>query len=190
MQNDRSVLAKLLPIARQIDRFTHLIGKLAYWLVLVMIGVGVWNVLGRYIGNAIGQNLSSNALIETQWYLFDLVFLLGAAYALQHDEHVRVDIFYARWSRRRKAMADLFGTLVFLLPFSVLVIVFSWGAVTKSWAVRETSPDPGGLIRYPIKTMIIVSFVLLILQGISEAIKNWAIIKGESTQSLAEEESE
>lgn len=190
MQNDRSVLAKLLPIARKIDRFTHLIGKLAYWLVLVMIGVGVWNVLGRYIGNAIGQNLSSNALIETQWYLFDLVFLLGAAYALQHDEHVRVDIFYARWSRRRKAMADLFGTLVFLLPFSVLVIVFSWGAVTKSWAVRETSPDPGGLIRYPIKTMIIVSFVLLILQGISEAIKNWAIIKGDSTQNLAEEESE
>ena len=194
MQNDRSVLTKLLPIARKIDRFTNLIGKLAYWLVLVMIGVGVWNVLGRYIGNAIGQNLSSNALIETQWYLFDLVFLLGAAYALQHDEHVRVDIFYARWSRRRKAIADLFGTLFFLLPFSVLVIVFSWGAVTKSWAVRETSPDPGGLIRYPIKTMIIVSFVLLILQGISDAIKNWAIIKGEPTQNLAqsldEEESE
>lgn len=143
-----------------------------------MIGVGVWNVLGRYIGNAIGQNLSSNALIETQWYLFDLVFLLGAAYTLQHNEHVRVDVFYDRWNKRRQAMANLFGTLVFLLPFSVLVIYFSWGSVLQSWAVRETSPDPGGLARYPIKSMIIVSFLLLIAQGISDAIKNWAIIKG------------
>lgn len=171
-------MQSLIQVARRIDRFTHLIGKLAYWLVLVMIGVGVWNVLGRYIGHAVGQNLSSNALIETQWYLFDLVFLLGAAYTLQHNEHVRVDVFYARWNRRRRAIADLIGTLFFLLPFSALVIWFSWGAVARSWAVRETSPDPGGLARYPIKTMIIVSFVLLILQGISEAIKNFAIIQG------------
>lgn len=172
-------MQSLIQVARQIDRFTHLIGKLAYWLVLVMIGVGVWNVLGRYIGNAVGQNLSSNALIETQWYLFDLVFLLGAAYTLQHNEHVRVDVFYARWNRRRRAIADLIGTLFFLLPFSALVIWFSWGAVAKSWAVRETSPDPGGLARYPIKTMIIISFALLILQGISDAIKNLAIMQGE-----------
>ena len=178
-------MQSLIQIARTIDRFTNLIGKLAYWLVLVMIGVGVWNVLGRYVGNAIGQNLSSNALIETQWYLFDLVFLLGAAYTLQHDEHVRVDVFYARLNHRRKAIADLIGTLFFLLPFSILVIWFSWGAVVKSWAVRETSPDPGGLARYPIKTVIIVSFVLLILQGISDAIKNFAIIQGELS---AEEE--
>ena len=172
-------MQSLIQVARTIDRFTNLIGKLAYWLVLVMIGVGVWNVLGRYIGNAVGQNLSSNALIETQWYLFDLVFLLGAAYTLQHNEHVRVDVFYARLNRRRKAIADLIGTLFFLLPFSVLVIWFSWEAVVRSWAVRETSPDPGGLARYPIKTVIIVSFVLLILQGISDAIKNFAIIRGE-----------
>ncbi|MEL7225141.1 MAG: TRAP transporter small permease subunit [Cyanobacteria bacterium J06576_12] len=171
-------MRSLLPIAYKIDRFTHAIGKFAYWLVLLMIGVGVWNVLGRYIGNAIGQNLSSNALIETQWYLFDLVFLLGAAYTLQHNDHVRVDVFYARFSRKGKAIADLIGTLFFLLPFSTLVIWFSWRAVFRSWAVRETSPDPGGLIRYPIKTMILVSFALLILQGISDAIKNWAIIQG------------
>lgn len=178
-------MQSLIQVARRIDCITHLIDKLAYWLVLVMIGVGVWNVLGRYIGNAVGQNLSSNALIETQWYLFDLVFLLGAAYTLQHNEHVRVDVFYARWSRRRRAIADLIGTLFFLLPFSALVIWFSWGAVAKSWAVRETSPDPGGLARYPIKTMIIISFALLMLQGISDAIKNLAIIQG---QLPAEEE--
>lgn len=175
----------LLQVAHHIERFTNAIGKLAYWLVLVMIGVGVWNVLGRYLGNAIGQNLSSNALIETQWYLFDLVFLLGAAYTLQHNEHVRVDVFYARWSRRRQAMADLFGTVVFLIPFSVLAIYFSWGAVLQSWAVRETSPDPGGLARYPIKTMILVSFALLILQGIADAIKNLAILCGHVTTEIA-----
>ncbi|MGB3294298.1 MAG: TRAP transporter small permease subunit [Phormidesmis sp.] len=172
-------MRSLLSLSHKIDHFTNLIGKLAYWLVLIMIGVGVWNVLGRYVGNVVGQNLSSNALIETQWYLFDLVFLLGAAYTLQHNEHVRVDVFYARWNRRRRAIADLIGTLFFLLPFSVLVIGFSWGAVAKSWAVRETSPDPGGLARYPIKTVIIISFVLLILQGISDTIKNFAIIQGE-----------
>ena len=183
MRNDRPPKAKtraesLLPVARAIDRFTNTIGKLTYWLVLVMIGVGVWNVLGRYIGNAVGQNLSSNALIETQWYLFDLVFLLGAAYTLQHNEHVRVDVFYDRWNRKRKALADLLGTLFFLIPFSVLVIYFSWASVVQSWVTRETSPDPGGLSRYPIKAMVIVSFLLLIIQGISEAIKNWAIVQG------------
>ena len=180
MRNDRPTRASsLLPIARKIDRFTNAIGKLADWLVLVMIGVGVWNVLGRYIGNAVGQNLSSNALIETQWYLFDLVFLLGAAYTLQHNEHVRVDVFYAGWTRKRKALADLCGTLFFLIPFSILVIFFSWESVVQSWITRETSPDPGGLSRYPIKAMVIVSFLLLIIQGISEAIKNWAIIQGD-----------
>ena len=178
MRNHRS--SSLLPIARKIDRFTSAIGKFAYWLVLVMIGVGVWNVLGRYIGNAVGQNLSSNALIETQWYLFDLVFLLGAAYTLQHDEHVRVDVFYAGWPRKKKAIADLAGTLFFLIPFSVLVIYFSWESVVQSWITRETSPDPGGLSRYPIKAMVIVGLLLLIVQGVSEAIKNWAIIQDDS----------
>ncbi|MEL7358102.1 MAG: TRAP transporter small permease subunit [Cyanobacteria bacterium J06560_6] len=171
-------MPSLLHLARRIDRFINAVGKFAYWIVLVMIGVGVWNVLGRYVGNAIGQNLSSNALIETQWYLFDIVFLLGAAYTLQKNEHVRVDVFYARMNRKRQAIANLIGTLFFLLPFSVLSIFFSFGYVSKSWRDLETSPDPGGLIRYPIKTMILVSFALLILQGIADAIKNWAIITG------------
>ena len=181
-------MQSLLQVARRIDRFINVIGKLAYWLVLVMIGVGVWNVLGRYVGNAIGQNLSSNGLIETQWYLFDLVFLLGAAYTLQHNDHVRVDVFYARFNQKQKAIADLIGTVFFLIPFSILVLYFSWGAVSKSWAVRETSPDPGGLLRYPIKTMILVCFVLLILQGIADAIKNWAIIQGHLRQPTLEEQ--
>ncbi len=147
-------------------------------LVLLMVLVGVWNVIGRYLGRAVGQNLTSNALIETQWYIFDLIFLLGAAYALKHDEHVRVDVFYSSWSPKRKALLDLIGTLLFLIPFSILVIFFSWNTIAASWAIGEVSPDPGGLPRYPIKAVILISFFLLILQGISEAIKKFAIFQG------------
>lgn len=168
----------LLRISRTIDALNERIGRLSLWLVLMMVIVGVWNVLGRYIGYAIGQNLSSNVLIETQWYIFDIVFLLGAAYTLKHNEHVRVDVLYSTWRRKRKALIDFLGALFFLIPFSALIIYFSWGAVYNSWAILENSPDPGGLPRYPIKTAIIVSCVLLILQGISEAIKNWVIFTG------------
>jgi len=168
-------LEKLLRLSRIIDRFNEIVGRLSAGLVLLMILVGVWNVIGRYIGRAIGQNLTSNALIEIQWYIFDIVFLLGGAYALKHNEHVRMDLLYSNWTPRKKALANLIGTLLFLIPFSILIFYYSWGAVANSWAILEVSPDPGGLPRYPIKTMILVSCVLLIIQGISEAIKNWAI---------------
>jgi TRAP-type mannitol/chloroaromatic compound transport system permease small subunit len=181
-------LQKLLQIAKVIDTINEWIGRLTYWLVLFMVLIGVWNVAGRYLGRFFGQNLTSNALIEVQWYLFDLVFLLGAAYTLKHDDHVRVDIFYKDWNPRRKALANLVGTLLFLMPFCCLVIYYSWGTVINSWRIQEMSPDPGGLPRYPIKSMIIVSLVLLILQGISEAIKNWAIFTNKLTPQ--EEESD
>ena len=174
-------MQKLLQISRIIDAINEWIGRLTYWLVLFMVLVGVWNVVGRYLGRWLGQNLTSNALIEIQWYLFDLVFLLGAAYALKHNEHVRVDLFYKGWNRKRKALANLIGTLLFLIPFSVMVIYYSWGTILNSWKIGEISPDPGGLPRYPIKSMIIVGFVLLIFQGISEAIKNWAIFTDKLT---------
>lgn len=174
-------MQQLLRISRIIDAVNERIGRLTYWLVLLMVLVGVWNVAGRYIGRLIGRNLTSNAFLETQWYIFDLVFLLGAAYALKHNEHVRVDIFYSRWNRKWKALADLFGTLFFLIPFCLMVIYFSWDTILNSWKIWENSPDPGGLPRYPIKSMIIISFGLLILQGISEAIKNFAIFTGKLT---------
>ncbi|AFY42741.1 TRAP transporter small permease subunit [Nostoc sp. PCC 7107] len=171
-------MEKLLKISKIIDTCTEFIGRFTSWLVLVMVILGVWNVIGRYLGRFTGSNLTSNAYIEAQWYIFDLVFLLGAAYTLKHNEHVRVDIFYSNWQHRRKAIADLVGTIFFLIPFCVMVIVFSWDTIIASWQIQESSPDPGGLPRYPIKAMIIVAFVLLIFQGISQAIKNWAIIQG------------
>ncbi len=180
----------LLRLSRIIDNLNELIGRLTYGLVVLMVLVGVWNVIGRYLGRSIGQNLTSNALIEIQWYIFDLVFLLGGAYTLKHNEHVRVDIFYTKWSPKRKALANLIGTILFLIPFSIIVVIVSWGAVLNSWAILESSPDPGGLPRYPIKTMIIVSFVLLFLQGISEAIKNFAVLTGKLAPHQESHESE
>ncbi len=172
-------MPKLLQIAQIIDTMNKWIGRLTSWLILIMVLVGVWNVVGRYVGRFIGQNLTSNGLIEVQWYLFDLVFLLAAAYVLKQDGHVRVDIFYKGWGTKSQALANLLGTILFLIPFSAMVIYYSWGTIINSWKILEQSPDPGGLPRYPIKSMIIVSFALLILQGIAEVIKNWAILQEE-----------
>ena len=168
-------MRKLLQLSRFIDTVNEWIGRLAYWLVLFMVLIGVWNVVGRYLGRLVGYNLTSNALIEIQWYLFDLVFLLGGAYALKHNGHVRVDIFYKDLSPRRKALINFVGSLV-LISFCAWVIYYSWGTVLNSWENWEMSPDPGGLPRYPIKSFIIIGLLLVIFQGISEAIKNLAIL--------------
>lgn len=173
-------MRRLLVLAQGIDWVIGGIGRLTAWLALAMVAIGGWNVVGRYVGKWVGQNLASNSLLEGQWYLFDVLFLLGAAYTLQKNDHVRVDIIYKSLGDRQRAWVNLLGTLLFLLPFCGLVIFYSWGSVLNSWQIWETSPDPGGLPRYPIKTMILVSFGLLILQGLSEAIKNLALICGPS----------
>lgn len=169
----------LLQISRAIDTLNEWIGRVINWLVLVMVLVGVWNVVGGFIGQAIGQNLTSRGSIEIQWYLFDIVFLLGAAYALKHNAHVRVDVIYNQLLPKQKALINLLGTCLFLIPFCLFGIFFSWNTVVQSWQTWEMSPDPGGLPRYPIKTMIIVSFALLLLQGISQGIKNFAMVTGQ-----------
>lgn len=163
---------------RRIDALNERIGKAVGWLVLAMVLIGAYNAVARYLGRWIGVNLSSNAYLESQWYLFSLVFLLGAAYTLKHNEHVRVDVLYGRLSTRGRAWIDLIGTLVFLLPFSVFALAVSWPSVHNSWRVLEVSADPGGLPRYPIKTMILVAFCLLIVQGIAEVVRNVAVLRG------------
>ncbi len=168
-------------LARWIDRFTESLGKLAAWLVVVLVLVGTWNVVGRYIGRAIGQNLTSNTFLELQWYLFALIFMLGAPYTLRRNEHVRVDLIYKGLSKRKKAWANLLGSVLFLIPFSCLVIYFSWNWTLNSWLVFESSSDAGGLPRYPIKSLIIISFALLIFQGFSEAVKSLVVIGEESS---------
>ncbi|RRR73171.1 MAG: TRAP transporter small permease subunit [Candidatus Viridilinea halotolerans] len=176
----------LLRLSKGIDAFTEFIGQLTLWLVPLVVAVGVWNVANRYVGRAIGITLGSNFYIEAQWYIFSVIFLMGAAYTLKHGEHVRVDVFYGKMSPLAKARVDLFGTLFFLIPFCSLLIYFTWPYVMQSWGfvpngmrvVWEVSPDPGGLPRAPLKTFILISPVLLIVQGISEAIKNVAVLTG------------
>lgn len=168
-----------LRIASRIDRTNEWIGRLVYWLTLFMVLFGAYNALVRYLDRYTGLGLSSNTYIELQWYLFSLVFLLGAAYTLKHNAHVRVDVLFARLSPRGRAWINLLGTLLFLIPFCILVLWTAWPAVRNSWIVREVSPDPGGLPRYPIKAAIPLAFTLLMLQGISLAIKQVAVLRGD-----------
>ncbi len=167
----------LLNIAQYLNNLNRAIAYIARWSVLLMLGLGFWNVVGRYLGVALGLNLSSNGLIEGQWYLFDIVFLLGLGWTLQRQGHVRVDVLQANWRPKRKAKIELIGTLLLLLPFALGVMAISIEPAFHSWNIREASPDPNGLPRYLIKALIPISFLLLALQGISEAITTWAKLK-------------
>jgi TRAP-type mannitol/chloroaromatic compound transport system permease small subunit len=169
----------LLAASRSVDRFHARLGSLVAWLTLLMVLVGSLNALARYVSRWVGVNLSSNAWLELQWYLFSLVFLLGAAHTLERNAHVRVDVLYGRLGARARAWIDLLGSLVFLVPFTIFGLWVSWPAVRNSWAIREISPDPGGLPRYPIKAVIPLAFALLLLQGLSEAIKAFARLREE-----------
>lgn len=169
----------LLKLARIIDWINEKIGQLMYMLVLLMVLIGAYNATARYLGSTLGANLSSNAYLELQWYLFGTIFMMGAAYTLRHDAHVRVDIFYSRLSDKGKAWVDVLGTLLFMLPFCALALWMSLHWVEFSWKIHEGSPNPSGLPRYPIKTVVPVAFGFLILQGLSQLIKSVAIIKGD-----------
>ncbi len=157
---------------RAMDRVTGRLGRAISWLALAMILIGACNALARYAGRFIGVNLSSNLYLELQWYLFSLIFLLGAGFALKEDAHVRVDVVYGRMSERSRAWINVVGSALMLMPFCVFVLWVSWPSVWNSWVVREGSPDPGGLPRYPLKSVIIVAFVLLMAQGVAELAKS------------------
>lgn len=188
----------LLQISRGIDAFTDRIGSLANGITLLLVILGFYNVVARYLGRFIGQRLTSNAIIETQWYFFSILFFLGFAYILKNNINVRVDFLYAKWSYRRRAMVDLLGTILLLIPFCLLGIyvsinpvMLSWGRLPDgSWGTWESSPDPEGLPRAPIKSMIIVAFILLLLQALSQVIKYVAVLTGEleSTEAAKLEE--
>ena len=166
----------LTTLSAQIDRLNAGIGRLVGWLTLAMIGIGAFNAIARYLDKHLDTQAASNAFVEAQWYLFSLVFLLGAAHTLGQDKHVRVDVIYGRLSVRGKAWIDLIGGLVFLVPFCLCGLWVCAPTVFASIDIQEMSPDPGGLPRYPIKAMILVCFGLLLLQAISELIKKLTIL--------------
>jgi TRAP-type mannitol/chloroaromatic compound transport system permease small subunit len=165
--------------AGAIEALNDAIGGALRWVTLIMVLLGAYNAIARYLTRSVGVALSSNALYELQWYAFSLIFLLGAAYGFRHDVHVRVDVLYNRLSARARAWIDIVGTVFFLLPFSIVMLVVAWPTVRASWAVRETSPDPGGLSRYPIKAMILVCFALLALQGLAHLVRQVEVLRGE-----------
>ncbi len=174
----------LLRLAGGIDRLNEGVGRAASWLSLLMVLIGAFNAIVRYLGRFMGQNLSSNVYLEGQWYLFSLLFLLGAAYTLKNNGHVRVDVVYARLSERGRAWIDLFGSVLFLLPFTVVSLLLTWPSVRNSWHVLELSPDPGGLPRYPLKTVILICFFLLFLQGLSLLIRQIGFLSGRTDDRL------
>lgn len=158
--------------SRFIHRLSSQIGRICAYLILLMTIVSATNALLRYAGTFLGVNLTSNALVEAQWQIFAASFLLGSAYVLSCDKHVRVDVWYGKQGSRGKAWIDIVGTLFFLIPFCLFGIWSSWDYVFHSWERWEVSNSSGGLPLYPVKTLIPLSFFLLLLQGIVLLLSN------------------
>lgn len=163
----------LLALSRGIDRTNTLIGKAVSWLILVAILVSAGNAIIRKMFNS-----SSNAWLELQWYLFGAAFLLASAYTLLENEHIRIDIVYGRWTRRTQHWIDLIGHVFFLMPFVILSIWLIWPWFTRSYTMREMSMNAGGLLLWPAKSLLLIGFILLFFQGISEIIKKIAVMRG------------
>jgi TRAP-type mannitol/chloroaromatic compound transport system permease small subunit len=178
-------MAFLLRCSRVIDQVNTQVANVVIWLTLLMIVIGFLNVTLRYAGWWLGMNLTSNMALEAQWYLFSIVFLFLGAYTLLRDSHVRVDVLYAGLSDHARAWINLIGTVVFLIPFCILIVYLSWPFVRYSVAVLEMSPDPGGLPRWPIKIAIPVAFFLVVMQGISLAIQAAAFLTGRGPNPFA-----
>lgn len=170
----KNILGVCVRLADFIEALSEWSGRVTSWLVLGMMLLISYDVTMRYVFHS-----GSVALQELEWHLFAIVFLVGAAYTLKHDDHVRVDVLYqGRWMNdRRRAWVNLLGGLLFLLPFCLLVIIGSIPFVHNAYQIGETSPDPGGLgHRYLIKAAIPLGFMLLMLQGLAAIIRNARVI--------------
>lgn len=163
----------LLALSGRIDRINEFFGRIGEYLVLLCALVSAFNALIRYT-----FHISSNGWLEIQWYMFAFIVLMGASYTLKKNEHVRVDLIYGAISDRARLWVDLFGIIVFLLPFSIYCAWLNWPVFVLSWQQGEVSQNAGGLIRWPVKLMLTAGFALLALQGISELIKRIAALRG------------
>jgi len=163
----------LLDLSLLIDAINKRLGYLANWMVLIACVISAANAMIRY-----AFDMSSNAWLEIQWYLFAGMVMLGASYTLQRNEHVRVDIVYTQLSERAKEWLDLLGTIFFLIPSCLLIAWLSWPFFYESWHIQEISGNAGGLLRWPVKILLPIGFVLVALQGVSEIIKRIAALRG------------
>jgi len=169
----------LQQLSIKLDQFSELTGKLVSWLVLAMVLLVSYDVAMRYFFLS-----GSVALQEMEWHLFSLIFLIGAAYTLKHDDHVRLDLIYKSkfMNDERRAWVNLLGSLFLLIPFCILIITTTWPFIYQSYIHLEGSPEPGGLLyRWILTASIPFGFTHLLLQGVSDIAKNLNIILEEKS---------
>ena len=166
-------MAIFLKLSSLIDSFTRLIGKSIIWLVLAAAVISALNAIARK-----AFNIGSNSFLEIQWYLFAAVFLFGAGYTFLQNAHVRIDAVANNFSKRTRMFIDIGGILIFLFPMCFFMIDFSWPIVTTAYVSGEMSSNSGGLIRWPVYSMVPIGFGLLALQALSELIKRIAFLAG------------
>lgn len=164
----------LLKLSRLIDLINGTIGRWVSWLLLAAVLVSAGNAVVRKM-----FDISSNAWLELQWYLYGTVFMLAAAYALLKNEHIRIDVLSSHWSKRTRDWIDLVLHIVFLVPFSFLMVWLAWPWFWLSYRTGEMSTNAGGLIIWPAKAMVLIGFILLSAQALSEIVKRAAIIAGQ-----------
>ena len=163
----------LLEIKNTISQINEWVGRSVSWLTTLLVILVCFDVVTRYLFSE-----TEAWIMELEWHLFALIFLLGAGFAYKHDRHVRVDLFYARFSDRDKALVNLVGNVLFLIPWCILVIIFSFKYGMAAFRIGEGSPDPGGLpARYIIKFAITAGGILLLLQAIAAVIDSVLILR-------------
>jgi TRAP-type mannitol/chloroaromatic compound transport system permease small subunit len=167
-----ALLKSLLPIARRIDAIDTWIGKRLAWLILAAVVVSALNATVRKIFDT-----SSNSWLELQWVLFSIVFLLCSPWTLLANEHIRIDIVNNILPKRVRDSIDVIGHVFFLMPLAIVMIVTSIPFFYRSIAINEQSGNAGGLPQWPSKSLVLIGFTLLLIQGISELIKRIAVMR-------------
>ena len=166
-------MTALLRLSKLIDALTERIGRAVAWLILAAVLISAVNAAVRKV-----FDMSSNAYLEVQWYLFAAVVLLASGYTLLRQEHVRIDVVIGRFSKRTQITIEAVCLVLFLFPFCLTVIDLVWPLVVRAYLSGEMSQNAGGLIRWPVYAMVPVGFALLLLQGVSELIKRIGFLMG------------
>jgi len=177
-------MTPFLTLSRVIDSISTFMGKSTMWLILATTLISAGNAIVRK-----AFDMSSNGLLEIQWYLFAAVFMLGAGYGFLKNSHVRIDFISNRLTDRTRNWIDLLGILFVLFPFCVLMITLSWPVFMGAYNNGEMSQNAGGLIRWPAYLLVPVGFALLMMQGVSELIKRIAFLRGLIEDPIGEEAS-
>lgn len=171
-------MTPLLKFSSLIDKFNELIGRYASWCIVLAACVGAGNAIVRKL-----FDISSNAWLEIQWWLFSIAFLLASSWALRDNDHIRIDILHSFLSPRVRDFLELLGHVFFLLPTALLLFLSSWNYFFISWGQNEQSKDAGGLPQWPIKALLPLAFGLLLLQTLSQIIKQISGMMGQSIES-------